>query len=254
MENKNWIKSFQEEMEAPFSGWDFARLTATGRMQDAPLGWNYRSIVKRNMQGIRSILDMGTGGGELYATLQPFPTSAFATEGYEPNVAVAKAKLEPLGVQVFPVDGEDVMPFEDQSLDLIINRHESYLPSEISRLLTPGGKFITQQVGGKDNLDLNRLLGAPIPQTYLHWNLAYAVNQVEEAGLLILEQKEEMSFTRFYDIGAIAYYLKVIEWQIHDFTVEQYAEPLFDLHRKIEEVGYIDIPTHRFLVIAQQKF
>ncbi|MCM3144117.1 class I SAM-dependent methyltransferase [Brevibacillus sp. MER 51] len=253
MENKDWIKSFQEEVEAPFAGWDFARLTATGRMRDAPLGWNYVNIVKKNMQGIRSMLEMGTGGGELFSKLAPFPQETFATEGYEPNVAVAKAKLEPLGVRVFPVDGEEILPFEDQSLDLIINRHEAYLPSEMKRLLKPGGTFVTQQVGGQDNLELNRLLGAPIPPDYLHWNLAYAVNELEESGLTIVEQKEEMSFSRFYDIGAIVYYLKAIEWQIRDFTVEKYAQALLDLHQKIEAVGYIDIPTHRFLVIAQQK-
>ncbi|MFS0557508.1 class I SAM-dependent methyltransferase [Brevibacillus sp. 179-C9.3 HS] len=231
MENKDWIKSFEEEVEAPFAGWDFARLTATGRMQDAPLGWNYVSIVKRKMHGVRSMLDMGTGGGELLSTLQPFPLETYATEGYEPNVAVSKARLEPLGVCVFPVDGEEVLPFIDQSLDLIINRHEAYLPSEMKRLLSAGGTFVTQQVGGQDNLDLNRLL----------------------AGLTIVEQKEEISFTRFYDIGAIVYYLKAIEWQIRDFAVETYAQALIDLHRKIEPVGYIDIPTHRFLIIAQQK-
>ncbi|WP_312113879.1 class I SAM-dependent methyltransferase [Brevibacillus reuszeri] len=251
MENKDWMKGFQEEIDAPFAGWNFSRLTETGRMQEAPLSWNYSSVVRQKMKGIHSLLDMGTGGGELLGRLQPLPSQTFATEGYLPNVEVARAKLAPLGVHVIQADGEDELPLPDQSLDLIINRHESYLPSEVYRLLKPEGIFITQQVGGKDNQKLNHLLGAPIPTDYLHWNAAFAVNQLKEAGFVILEQKEEEAFTRFYDVGAIVYYLKAIEWQIPDFTIERYATELASLHHDLQAVGYVDIPTHRFLIVAQ---
>ncbi|MCG5251792.1 class I SAM-dependent methyltransferase [Brevibacillus agri] len=250
MNKQKEIEAMRREVEAPFAGWNFQRLTETGRMQEAPLSWNYPSVVKQHMNGIGSMLDMGTGGGELLALLQPHPARTFATEGYAPNVGVARANLEPLGIQVIEVDGEDELPFEDQSFELIINRHESYLPEEILRLLAPGGAFVTQQVGGQDNLELNRLLGAPIPPDYLHWNLAFATEQLREAGFAILLQKEEMSFTRFYDVGAIVYYLKAIEWQIRDFSVEQYAEALLDLQKRMEPLGYVDIPNHRFLIVA----
>ncbi|MGO4119020.1 class I SAM-dependent methyltransferase, partial [Rhizobium ruizarguesonis] len=167
MNKQKEIEALRREVEAPFSGWNFQRLTETGRMQEAPLSWNYPSVVKQHMNGIGSMLYMGTGGGELLALLQPHPARTFATEGYAPNVGVARANLEPLGIQVIEADGEDELPFEDQSFELIINRHESYLPEEILRLLAPGGAFVTQQVGGQDNLELNRLLGAPIPPDYL---------------------------------------------------------------------------------------
>ena len=35
--------------------------------------------------------------------LQPFPSTIFATEGYAPNVPIARKKLEPLGVAVVEV-------------------------------------------------------------------------------------------------------------------------------------------------------
>ncbi|KZE44603.1 SAM-dependent methyltransferase [Brevibacillus parabrevis] len=251
MEQRTAWEIFKREVEAPFAGWNFQRLTQTGRMQEAPLTWNYASIVKALMNGIDSMLDMGTGGGELFASLQPHPARTFATEGYQPNVGLARANLAPLGIGVIEADGEDVLPFADGTFDLIINRHESYLPSELSRLLKPNGTFVTQQVGGQDNLELNRLLGAPIPPDYLHWNLAYATAQLQDAGFVILQQKEEMSFTRFYDVGAIVYYLKAIEWQIRDFTVEQYAEALLALQKKMEPIGYVDIPNHRFMILAK---
>jgi hypothetical protein len=33
----------------------------------------------------------------------------------------------------------------------------------------------------------------------------------------VLEQKEEFPVSRFFDIGAIVYYLMAIPWQIPDF-------------------------------------
>lgn len=62
MEQRTAWEIFKREVEAPFAGWNFQRLTQTGRMQEAPLTWNYASIVKALMNGIDSMLDMGTGG------------------------------------------------------------------------------------------------------------------------------------------------------------------------------------------------
>lgn len=251
MEKQEWLTYFQKEAEIPFAGWDFTYLTRTGRMKESPMSWNYASIVRKQMKGMTSMLDMGTGGGELLSLLQPFPARTVATEGYPPNIAVARNRLEPLGVSVVDADGEDLLPFPEHSFDLVINRHESYVPSELHRILASGGLFMTQQVGGQDNLELNRLLHAPISDQYAHWNLHYAVDELKKAGFTILDQKEEMGFTRYYDIGAIIYYVKAIEWQFLDFTVERYAEKLLTLHERIESAGYVDIPIHRFFLIAQ---
>ncbi|WP_365845908.1 hypothetical protein [Clostridium sp.] len=40
-------------------------------------------------------------------------------------------------------------PFEDNTFDIVINRHESYCVSEVKRILKTDGIFIAQQVGGK---------------------------------------------------------------------------------------------------------
>ena len=89
----------QEAWEAPFSGWDFSWLN--GRYHEDPPSWNYRDVVLRHLaRGVRSLLDMGTGGGEFLSGLAPLPEDTCATEAYAPNVPIARARLEPLGVQV----------------------------------------------------------------------------------------------------------------------------------------------------------
>ena len=56
--------------------------------------------------------------------------------------------------------------------------------------------------------------------------------------------------TRFYDIGAIVFYLKAVPWQVPDFTAEKYFNRLKEIDNLIQKEGYIDFTCHRFLIIA----
>ena len=47
-----------------------------------------------------AVLDLGTGDGRRFARYAPFPSIAWATEGYTPNVPLAARRLSSLGVQV----------------------------------------------------------------------------------------------------------------------------------------------------------
>ncbi len=211
--------------------------------------------------GISSLLDMGTGGGEVLASLVPFPARTAATEGYPPNVAVARARLAPLGVTVTAIKGAPdnihiapgagigSLPFPARHFALVINRHESYYPAEVHRILESGGAFITQQVGGDYYQELNRLLGAP-NRDGPAWNVDFAVHQLEEAGFRIVEVREEYPETLFHDIGAVIYYLKAVPWQVPDFTVDAYRTQLISLHQRIEASGSLRIPGRLFYVEA----
>ncbi len=57
---------------------------------------------------------------------------------------------------------------------MIINRHESYSVKEVSRILKKHGTFITQQVGGLNNKEINEFLGAA-DSRFNDWNLEAAV-------------------------------------------------------------------------------
>ena len=92
---------------------------------------------------------MGTGGGEFLLTLNHPYKNTSVTESWGPNVKLCKEKLEPLGVEVKEVFNDNELPFEDDTFDIIINRHESFDIKEIKRILKVDGIFITQQVGGE---------------------------------------------------------------------------------------------------------
>ncbi|MCR2044845.1 class I SAM-dependent methyltransferase [Anaerosalibacter massiliensis] len=250
--NKELFNYLMDEVNEKFEGWDFSFLESTGRMQEFPLSWNYRNKVMIEIHEVSSLLDMGTGGGEFLSTLDPLPKYTCATEGYKPNILIAKNKLEPLGVKVYEVENDECLPFDDETFELIINKHESYSPKEVKRILKDEGIFVTQQVGGLNDKEINEFLGAPEFE-FFDWNLERAVGQLKAVDLKVLEQKEDLIKTRFYDIGAIVYYLKAIPWQVPDFTIERYFDKLVGIHNIIEKLGYIDFTCHRFFIISSKE-
>ena len=243
------FQSYLKDAKQPFCGWDFSYITDTGRMQSELLPWSYGSMVAPLLRRAETMLDMGTGGGEFLSKLRPLPPSVYATEAYQPNVPIAKGRLEPLGVTVVPIQDDDALPFEDGNFDLIINRHESYSPQEVRRILADNAVFLTQQVGGMDCIQINEALGAPFHE-YADWNLEAALQQLRENNFRILFGKEHFSVQRFYDIGALFYYLQAIPWQIPDFTIDAYLEKLYSIHQQIETNGYFDVKQHRFVIKA----
>jgi SAM-dependent methyltransferase len=263
------VRAFEElvaEAESQsFEGWNFSYLD--GRLTEGPLPWDYTRIVTGLLPGVDSFLDLGTGGGELLASLRPLPRFTLATEGYRPNVPVAKRRLHPLGVQVIETFCDDnnnlvpqrgALPFRDDSMDLVIDRHESFIAVEISRILKPSGRFITQQVGGADHPDeLKAALGvaeAPSPTTMMtRWDLKEAVRQIEDAGLVVTDAREAGLDAWFSDIGAVVYFLRAVPWRIPGFSVEKYRSGLSELDRTIRQDGKFRVNFSRFLVQATKQ-
>ncbi len=245
----------------PFVGWDF--FWVRNRMVQTPLPWDYLTEVRKRLNGVSTLLDLGTGGGEVLSQLWPFPRRTFATEEYAPNVPTAANRLHPLGAQVVryeapmenyaapgaPRPNKPDLPFRDDAIDLVVDRHEAYLSAEVFRILRPGGRFITQQCGGRNFLELNGLLGVPRP-SYEPWRLKIAKEQLRAAGFEQILGREQIHPTLFRDVGAVVYYLRSVPWQVPDFIVSKHLEALREIHRRIESSGPLKICSHHFLVEA----
>lgn len=246
--------SFLEDAERAFAGWDFSYIADTSRTMTEPLPWSYASLVLPHFRAARAMLDMGTGGGEFLSRLQPLPLATVATEGYAPNVEVARQRLAPLGVQVVAIDEETAhaLPFADAAFNLVINRHEYYDPHEVQRILEPGGRFITQQVGGGEYPPIRTLLGNATPTEYAHWTRDYAVQELHDAGLSVTASDEAFPVTRFYDVGALAYYLTAIPWEVPNFSSERHRDMLYAIHQRIQKDGFVAVQGHRFILQARK--
>jgi SAM-dependent methyltransferase len=255
-ERKRFESAVREATEASFQGWDFSYIEQYGGYIEEPRTWSYEKIVRDFLAGTDIVLDMGTGGGELLATLQPLPPNTYATEAYEPNVPVAKSTLEPLGVTVVEVkEGQQEvfpLPFEDEFFELIINRHEAFDSKEVFRILQPGGLFITQQVGKSDSENLRMIFGSIESEENFAWDLSTCQTFLKNAGFSIIDAKEHIGYSRLYDIRTLVYLMKVLPWEFPDFDITHHNSQLLNVYIKILENGYFDATSHRFYVIAKK--
>ena len=251
-----------EAAEAAFQGWDFSWLA--GRSDDPKTPWRYTELAAEALRHSTSALDIDTGGGEALAALAPFAGSVVATEGYPPNIPVAGTNLHAVGVRLIgvesapdnidqegamPGDTASHVPFRDGTFDLVLNRHSSYWPNEVARVLRPAGTYLTQQRGEGDN-ELLRTFGRAT-QSEPDFDLAFAVRQLEDAAFEIVRAEESDATVRFFDVGAFAYYLRAIPWIVPDFDVDADRETLHRIHDTIQTDGSFGVASYRFLIEAR---
>ncbi len=250
MIKRSFEELVEEALAQEFSEWDFSWMQ--GRYYESEPFWNYSEMVHERMKGVTSMLDMGTGGGEFLASLPDLPKITYAREGYPPNIPIATRRLQPLSVKVVAVENEHALPLSDEMFELVINRHEYYDPAELMRILKPGGIFLTQQVGPRNCVEVNQYLGAPLDPCVAQWKLDQEKATLEQAGFSVLQCHEQVLESNFYDIGAVVFYLKVIEWQIEGFSVEKNEARLQEMHQLIEQQGAFYATEHCFLIEARK--
>ena len=241
-----------EEENAHIHGWDFSHID--GRYtEEGDLPWSYREAILRYLRPDSRLLDIDTGGGEFLLSLGHPSENTAATEAYPPNAALCREALLPLGIDFRVADGKGNLPFDDETFDMVINRHGDFNPREIYRVLKPGGLFITQQVGAENDRKLVELLlpdakALPFPEQYL----AIASRKFRDAGFRILEERECFLPIRFFDIGALVWFARIIEWEFPDFSVENCAERLLEAQKLLDHLGCIEGQIHRFFLIARK--
>jgi SAM-dependent methyltransferase len=244
----------------PLEGWDLSRLG--DRMSIAPLPWDFAEIVVRHARAAPDLLDLDTGGGEWLASLAHRPLRTVATEGWPPNVEVADRRLSPLEVALVRTEpapdnvdqtqrgAAGLLPFQDASFALVTSRHASFVASEVARVLRPNGVFLTEQVGG-DYGDFYAALGLPPPPVPpRRWDLDLAEEQLTDERLRVVESEQANELISFADVGALAWYLRLIPWTIPDFSVETYRTQLQRLHEHIASEGPMTVRLPAFWLKA----
>ena len=246
------LAAWLAEERYPFTGWDFSHIYDRWTEEHPP--WSYEDLARDALRGARSAVDLGTGGGERLSTLADvFPVQMFATEAYPPNQAIARRRLEPLGVTVVAYESADVvggpLPFADGSLDVVLDRHESYDAREVARVLAAGGRFLTQQVDGRDKPDLLALFG--LTPAYPEVALEPFVAAAEAAGLVIERAEEWWGDSVFADIGALVYYVKATR-TVPEFSVARYETVLRGLEERLRASGALRFRCGRFVLAARK--
>ena len=235
---------------APVEGWDFSWFE--GRATEERPPWGYAGLMRARMAGAEAALDIETGGGEVLATLARPPALLVATEGWWPNVQLARMRLQPLGAHVVAAADSPALPFADASFDLVVSRHPVVvLWGEIARVLRPGGTYLSQQIGPGTNRELTDfMMGAqPVNESR---GAARSRAGAEAAGLDIVDLRQAALRVEFFDVGAVVHFLRKVPWTVPDFTPEAYAGRLRRLHERIEREGPFVSTGQRLLVEARR--
>lgn len=242
----NWKK---EEAAAHIHGWDFSHIQ--GRYEEEnDLPWNYDAIVREYLKNDMLLLDYDTGGGEYLLSLHHPYEKTSATEGYPPNIDLCRDKLAPLGIDFRQCNNPSDIPFPDNSFDMIINRHGSFEPWEVCRLLRKGGIFVTEQVGEDNDRELVEMVLPGTEKPFPHFNLREQRYAFETAGFKILKADEAYRPVIFYDVGAFVWFAHIIEWEFPGFSVDKCFENLLMMQKIIEKNGKLKGTIHRYMIVA----
>ena len=113
----------------------------------------------------------------------------------------------------------------------------------ISREFGSGGRTIGKKVAEKlgipfyDRELVNLLLG-DVPLPFPNQYLSIATQKFREAGFEIHMENEAFRTIRFYDVGALVWFARIISWEFPGFSVEKCFENLLSAQRILEKQGF----------------
>jgi SAM-dependent methyltransferase len=243
-----------EGAAVPVEGWDFSWFE--GRASEERPSWGYTAMLVGRIGADDAVLDIQTGGGEVFAEVltraTAVPQALAATESWRPNVEIATRNLAPFGVTVVDVSDDAPLPFAADRFDLIVSRHPTVTVwEEISRTLKPGGTYLSQQIGAGSNRELTDFMMGAQPVSDWH-SPDRARAQAERAGLDVVHLRPETLRVAFGDIGAVVHFLRKVVWTVPGFSVDAYCSRLRQLHKDIETHGPFVSHAERFLIEARK--
>lgn len=250
MNREELRENWKREENLALSGRDLSPIE--GGLIEEELPWDYRARLKEFLKPHTCLLDMGTVGGEFLLSLKhPFHLTS-VTEGYEPDYELCLKKLSPLGITVKrSADGEP-LPFEDESFDLVINRHAYYDIGEVRRILKKGGHFITQQAGGENAKSLAQRVLPGYAGKASSYNLENQAPEFRKAGFKVVYRNQAYPAGYFTDVGALCRYACKARWAFPGFSVDSSFERLLDLQAELDARGRISFQEHRFIIVAKK--
>ena len=246
---EEWLK---EESIAHIKGWDFSHINERYEEQEC-MPWDYEKTIRKYLRDDMKILDYDTGGGEFLLTLNHPYHNTCATEGFPPNVKLCMETLAPLGIDIRECNDAKNIPFENESFDMIINRHGDFDSKEIKRLLKPGGLFITQQVGSENDRDLVEMVLPDLEKPFPDLNLPIQKQKFIDDGMKIIDSDEYFGPITFYDIGAFVWFAHIIEWEFDGFSVDKCFDKLVKMQEVLERDGKVSGTIHRYFLVAQKE-
>ncbi len=229
-----------------FSGWSFDDVDVRPLEPGPP--WKYEAIAREKARSAESILDLGTGGGEvLERIVGGLDARVVATEEWQVNAPIARDRLAPGGVDVVRYNWR-ALPFADASFDLVLDRHEALEPAEVLRVLRPNGKIVTQQVNPDYWPELTEFFPhrQVFPDHFTEYSAAF-----EAAGLSVKRSRHEHRVA-FATLGDVVFKLLTAPWTIPGFDPVMEIDALLALEDACGTSDGIVLTEGYYLIEAER--
>lgn len=188
-------KAFYNRVGAE-NGWDFSKI----KCQSEGVGIDLYSKLVQLATGKGILLDIGTGGGEAVLSISNSVLLAVGIDNSTGMIATANKNAFIKGktnVRFLLMDASNVA-FPDSFFDLVTCRHSDFSASEVARVLTENGFFMTQQVSESDKSNVKEYFGRGqafgIPEGTLKEKY---VKALQNAGFSQI-QSSESTVTEYY--------------------------------------------------------
>ncbi len=145
------------------------------------------------------------------------------------------------------------LPFRDGYFSLVVSRHPTeVLWPEIARVLTPGGTYLSQQVGAGIQPGADRLHDGPAARASGPQPGRWQSLRRRPPVLTITDLREQALRVEFFDVAAVVHFLRKVLWTVPGFTVAGYRDELARMHEHIQSAGSFVCHSQRFLIEARR--
>ena len=239
------------EANGKLDGWDFSRVRA-GR---DPVLWEYVDVVRQYLKPTDRVLDIGTGGGEIFFSLAPYFAQGVGIDLNPAMVETARRNQSTLSidnVSLMIMNGDD-LHFDAEEFDIVLVRHSNVFVSEIVRVLRPGGYFIMQMPEQRNSLNFLRAFGWTPASFGPDWwqPVAELADQFRLHDCHILAQAEYDVPYWFHDIESFMFWLMSVPWP-EDIELEKHWQNINQILETSQTERGIETNEHRGLLIAQK--
>jgi len=241
-------------------GWDFSRV----RARRDPTPWDYSEVVKRYLRPSDHVLDIATGGGEVFLALAPHFGTGLGVDIDETMIATAQENIsshlqDRVSFRVMPAQELNV---ESNSFDVVLNRHGPIFVQPIVKALRRGGYFLCQQVGDLNTQKIIQMFGWESGGAYWrhywdehefeHQDPATLAQSFSQAGCRVVASGSYNVRYTFLDLDSFIFHLKAVPLP-EEFDIDRHADRLVRFIAENETADGIETNEHRELLIVQKQ-
>jgi len=232
-------------------GWNFSRV----RLGREPVLWDYVDVVRQYIKPADRVLDIGTGGGEVFFSLAPYFGKGVGVDQDPAMIEAANRNLSALAldnISLLVMEGNS-LKFDPDEFDVVLLRHLSVYVREIVRVLRKGGYFITQMVGQRSSLNILDAFGWTPSSFAPDWwqPVAQLAGEFQLCGCRIVAQAEYDVPCWFYDLESFMFWLMSVPWP-EEIKLEKHWKIINRILETSQTERGIETNEHRGLFIVQK--